>query len=255
MDWTYYQQTEKSRTETNEACISFPSVDSACPPRTICERVVTTYKPPLQNIVFTVNAVCEGNTYTTKGLASVDGIVRIEYIDQSLPLDCPYYTTNYNLFENGTLQFCDTCNNDKTCEICRDGYILLDGVCITESTCENICGGTVRGGKYLEILGGLGPWSGGFCVINNENEYLSNSCRQQLGGATPKNNIITPTPVITPSSTDNPSNGGECVGVYEQCGGIGYTGVSKCCQQDNDQREWKCNLISEWWSQCNPIEN
>lgn len=53
----------------------------------------------------------------------------------------------------------------------------------------------------------------------------------------------TPTPEPTPQPTPQPSPVGECIPVYQKCGGQGYTGVTNCCVP-------KCTYMNEWYSQC-----
>ena len=178
-DWTYYGESTDTKEEQEERCIEWPAIETECPARTICKRNVLLYKPTTDQVETTVTAICDGNKYEIEGKTSVDGVIKMEYQDTMEPMDCKYYTTDYNLFKPGTLQFCDTCNNAERCEICRDGYILLDGVCVTQNTCEYVCGGDTKGAGFLKD--GSVPWSGAFCEINNPSKFTSEACQKQLG--------------------------------------------------------------------------
>mmetsp|Transcript_23280 Transcript_23280/g.92738 ORF Transcript_23280/g.92738 Transcript_23280/m.92738 type:complete len:737 (-) Transcript_23280:1541-3751(-) len=55
----------------------------------------------------------------------------------------------------------------------------------------------------------------------------------------------TPTQEPQPTSTPTSSPGGQCVAIYDQCGGNDYQGPTNCCDG------LVCTFIGPYWSQCN----
>jgi len=176
---TYTASNTFETEEVNEVCVTTGG-DITCPPRSYCEREVTSYEPATESISMTINATCDGIKYVVESVISVEGWVYTKVVDRSTPFDCEYYTDVYGDLNNGHLPFCDTCNDDQKCEICRDGYLLLDGVCISAYVCDYVCGGEIKG-EGSEGIHDKVPWSGGWCAIIDQTKYQSIECRDELG--------------------------------------------------------------------------
>ena len=63
----------------------------------------------------------------------------------------------------------------------------------------------------------------------------------QSGGGNPA--PITTTQPQQPEPTANPNPGGNCAGLWGQCGGQGWSGPT-CCSQGT------CRASNQWYSQC-----
>ncbi|ORX86678.1 hypothetical protein BCR32DRAFT_289867 [Anaeromyces robustus] len=53
----------------------------------------------------------------------------------------------------------------------------------------------------------------------------------------------TTTKAPTPTNNNNNNNSGSCAAQWAQCGGINYSGPTRCCQGS-------CNFVNDWYSQC-----
>ncbi|KAH8172427.1 glycosyl hydrolase family 62 domain-containing protein [Sarocladium implicatum] len=66
---------------------------------------------------------------------------------------------------------------------------------------------------------------------------------QNPNGQPGQSTTTTRPPTSTSQGQTQPTNGGNCAGLFEQCGGQGFTGP-KCCSAG------KCTFGNDWYSQC-----
>jgi len=185
MQWTYSSSYEESKSIIDSECTE-TNIKITCPARTICERQIINYKPIQDTASIQVTSICDGIKYVSQSQVSVNGFVYTQVIDINTPMDCEYYTNAYGYYgdtENPKLPFCDTCNDGYKCEICRDGYVLLDDICVTGHVCQDLCGGSIKGDGADGVLNEI-PWSGGWCYIDDEEsditKYESDECQEAL---------------------------------------------------------------------------
>jgi len=81
----------------------------------------------------------------------------------------------------------------------------------------------------------------------NSNVVFSNIRFGPINSTVPGLDGSNPGPNPDPTTTSNPvptPTAGPEAGQYEQCGGNGWTGPTRC------RSPWTCNVINEWYHQC-----
>jgi len=187
MQWTENKEFTTTTSQSENVCIEKPSENYKCPARTTCKRSFVSITSPNGEYPIELTIECEGGKkYTTNGVISTTGYRAIRAIDSQLPLDCIHYTDDYYSRGNGKLFACDTChtnaNTTNICDVCRDGYIELNGQCVTAATCDVDCGGEVKGSGINPNGPGPNqiPWSGAYCDIIDENKFNTKECQADL---------------------------------------------------------------------------
>ena len=74
----------------------------------------------------------------------INGGFDVSYDDKSFPINCKYYSDNYN-DRNGKQPYCDHCSSGNNCDSCENNYYLIQNgdrrECINFFGCETLCGG------------------------------------------------------------------------------------------------------------------
>ena len=126
-------------------CLSFDFQSAQCPARYNCRRLVTIDEVEEETKEFTATLICPGLLLPYTGTMKINGGFDVSYEDKFTPINCLYYSDNYN-DRDDKQPYCDHCSSGDICESCEEGYYLIENgdriECIHYYGCENYCEGT-----------------------------------------------------------------------------------------------------------------
>jgi hypothetical protein len=162
--------TETHTSKQTNVCQDTPATEYTCEGRTICTRVYTATKAPVNSFPVTVTMDCAYPTGTQRKTTVVSfqgtGLGIIQVTDKAVPIDCAAYTTAYFDRFLGRHPFCDQCTvgSLRNCNKCRDSYVKIstaaagqDNQCVYAETCVDSCGGSVENAGF----------AGAYCLGEN----------------------------------------------------------------------------------------
>lgn len=172
-----YKEYEETISHSQEICTNIPKQEVSCPGRSQCKRDYIVFTAPNTIIPVSVTVQCGTLTDIIKGEFTATGAASIYVVDTFTPLDCVYYTNNYDDRHKGKLPFCDTCSSSNKCDICRDGMVLTHGECYEDRICTEECKGSIQSPSQTVPHSTSPDFAGRYCV--NEDITLQ-SCKTAL---------------------------------------------------------------------------
>ena len=129
----------------NSNCLSFDFKSAKCPARYNCKRLVKINDVKEKTKQFEATLICPGLELPYKGTIKINGGFDVSYDDKSIPINCLYYTHNYN-DRNDKQPYCDHCSSSNNCDSCEQNYYLIQNgdrrECINFFGCQTLCDGT-----------------------------------------------------------------------------------------------------------------